>query len=252
MNREELKQYIGVTAFSLGHVEKDYFQHIVLSALSRRWGSYLVFKGGTALQKIGLLSRFSEYLDFTEDKDLSIDIIAENVVRAIGSYNYPVETDDLTDTEMTAGFRVKIRGPLYRNNRGICTIRVEISRREKILIEPEVQEIDPPYKDVLPYVVRMMDRDEIAAEKIRAVMTRDKVRDLYDLYMLIEHGASFHRDMVEKKLKFYRISLEPSDVADRCEELAKRWDKDLSSLMERVPPKEIALARVISEISKIV
>ena len=252
MNREELKQYIGVTAFSLGHVEKDYFQHIVLSALSRRWGSYLVFKGGTALQKIGLLSRFSEYLDFTEDKDLSIDIIAENVVRAIGSYNYPVETDDLTDTEMTAGFRVKIRGPLYRNNRGICTIRVEISRREKILIEPEVQEIDPPYKDVLPYVVRMMDRDEIAAEKIRAVMTRDKVRDLYDLYMLIEHGASFHRDMVEKKLKFYRISLEPSDVADRCEELAKRWDKDLSSLMERVPPKEIALARVRSEISKIV
>ncbi len=251
MNREELKQYIGVTAFSLGHVEKDYFQHIVLSALSRRWGSYLVFKGGTALQKIGLLSRFSEDLDFTEDKDLPIDIIAENVARAIGSYNYPVETDNLTDTEMTAGFRVKIRGPLYRNNRGICTIRVEISRREKILIEPEVQEIDPPYKDVLPYVVRVMDRDEIAAEKIRAVMTRDKVRDLYDLYMLIEHGASLHRDMVEKKLKFYRISFEPSDVAGRCEELAKRWDKDLSSLMETVPPKEIALARVRSEISKI-
>ncbi len=251
MNREELKKYIGVTAFSLGHVEKDYFQHIVLNTLSRRWGSYLVFKGGTALQKIGLLSRFSEDLDFTEDKEISIDIIAENVVRAIESYNFPVETDNLTDTEMTAGFRVKIRGPLYRNNRGICTIRVEISRREEVLMDPEVQEINPPYKDVLPYVVRVMDRDEIVAEKIRAVMTRDKVRDLYDLYMLIEHGASLDRDMVEKKLKFYHLSLDPSVVSDRCEELAKRWDKDLSSLMENVPPKENALARVKSEISKI-
>ncbi len=251
MNREELKQYIGVTAFSLGHVEKDYFQHIALSALSRRWGSYLVFKGGTALQKIGVLPRFSEDLDFTEKKDISIEIIAENVVRAIESYNYPMETDDLTDTEMTAGFRVKIRGPLYRNNRGICTIRVEISRREEVLIKPEVEEINPPYKDVLPYVVRVMDKDEIAAEKIRAVMTRDKVRDLYDLYMLIEHGASLDRDLIKKKLKFYDITPDPSDVADRCEELAERWDKDLSSLMETVPSKENALAKVISKISKI-
>jgi len=55
MNRDELKEYIGTTAFSLGHVEKDYFQHIILSGFSRRLSSSLVFKGGTALQKTGII-----------------------------------------------------------------------------------------------------------------------------------------------------------------------------------------------------
>ena len=68
MNRDELRKYIGITGYSLGHVEKDYFQHIILGALSRNFGETLVFKGGTALQKLGVINRFSEDLDFTTQK----------------------------------------------------------------------------------------------------------------------------------------------------------------------------------------
>ncbi len=251
MNREELSSYVGITAFSLGHVEKDYFQHIVLGALSRKWSSYLVFKGGTALQKIGLLPRFSEDLDFTEEREISPNSIAETVVKSIESYNYPVETDSFSDQEISAGFRAKIQGPLYRNNRGVCSIRLEISRREDVLLDPETEEIDPPYKDVLPYVVRVMDKDEIAAEKIRAMMTRDKVRDLYDLFMLIKDGVELDEGIINKKLDFYDMSLNISDLLDRCETLSKRWDKDLRSLMETVPSKENALDLVVSELDEI-
>jgi len=81
MNREELKKYVGTTAFSLGHVEKDYIQHIVLGSLSRNWSGYLVFKGGTALQKIGLVNRFSEVMDFTEKKDILPEKLADAVVK---------------------------------------------------------------------------------------------------------------------------------------------------------------------------
>ena len=247
MNREELREYVGTTAFSLGHVEKDYIQHIVLGSLSRKWSGYLVFKGCTALQKIGLVNRFSEDLDFTEKNDISPDKLAHAVVKAIESYNYPVEVDEYSDKEITSGFRVKVEGPLYRNNRGVCSIRLQVSRREEVLKDPMSKEIDPPYRDVLPYVIKVMDKDEIAAEKVRAILTRDKVRDVYYLYQLIESGARLDRDMIEKKLEYYEMELEKSEFIQRISELSKRWDTDLRSLMDLVPEKEKALETVISE-----
>lgn len=248
MNREELKDYIGITAFSLGHIEKDYFQHIVLSALSRKWSSPLVFKGGTALQKIGLTARFSEDLDFTEKKDISTENISDTIKKAISSYNYPLEIDRFSDKEISVGFRVKIQGPLYRNNHGSCSIRLEISRREKVLLRPSVEEINPIYKDIIPYIIKVMDKNEIAAEKVRAILTRDKARDLYDLYKLIENNVDFNIDLIDKKLKYYDRRFDSSAFIKRCKELSKRWDKDLGSLMKNIPSKNKALEIILSEV----
>ncbi len=248
MNREELREYIGIIAFSLGHVEKDYFQHILLGVLSRKWSSDLVFKGGTALQKIGMITRFSEDLDFTEERKISPKDISDSLKKAIESYNYPVEVDRFTDEEITAGSRMKIEGPLYRNNRGVCSIRFEVSRREEVLLKPHSEEIDPPYKDVLPYVIRVMDRDEILSEKIRAILTRDKVRDVYDVYKLIEDGAELRKELINKKLQFYDMTLDKSELIKRCKELSVRWNEDLESLMKRVLPKDSAVKTVIEEV----
>lgn len=250
MNREDLKRYLGTTAFSLGHVEKDYFQHIILGALSRKWSSNLVFKGGTALQKIGMIPRFSEDLDFTEEKEISVKKISNEMVKVLESYNYPVEVDRFTDEERSAGFRMKIEGPLYRNDRGVCSIRFEVSRREEVILKPFSEEIDPPYKDVLPYVTRIMDKDEILGEKVRAILTRDKVRDLYDMYRLIENGATFQKGLIDKKLEYYDMELDPSELVERCRELGGRWDDKLESLMRSVPPKDKAVETVISEVEK--
>lgn len=251
MNREDLKDYLGTTAFSLGHVEKDYLQHIALGALSRKWSAHLVFKGGTALQKTGLITRFSEDLDFTEEKDISPDKPADTVVKAIESYNYPVEVDRFSDKDITAGFRIKVQGPLFRNDRGVCSIRFEVSRRENVIKEPTVEEIDPPYKDVLPYVINVMNRDEITAEKVRAVLTRDKVRDVYDIYKLIEYGAIFETDMINKKLEYYDMKFDVPEFIQRCKILSDRWSKDLRSLMDAVPDKAEALDTIISEVKKV-
>lgn len=251
MNREDLKDYLGTTAFSLGHVEKDYLQHIALGALSRKWSAYLVFKGGTALQKTGMITRFSEDLDFTEEKDISPDKLADTVVKAIESYNYPVEVDRLSDKDITAGFRIKVQGPLFRDNRGVCSIRLEISRREDVIKEPSIEEIDPPYKDVLPYVINVMDRHEITAEKVRAVLTRDKVKDVYDTYKLIENGAVFEVDMINKKLEYYNMKFDATEFIQRCKMLSDRWSKDLRSLMDTVPDKDEALDTIISKVERV-
>ena len=200
MNRDELRKYIGITGYSLGHVEKDYFQHIILSALSRKFGESLVFKGGTALQKLGVINRFSEDLDFTTKKDLEMKKLKETAINIIQNYNYINEINNFIDNERTIGFRIKIKGPLFRNNRGICTLRIEISKREPVILKPEKKELAPPYKDILSYVLNVMCKEEILAEKIRTIYTRQKARDLYDIYKILDFGTKVDINLANKKL----------------------------------------------------
>ena len=241
MNREELERYIGVTGYSLGQVEKDYFQHIILGALSRKSAGSLVFKGGTALQKIGIILRFSEDLDFTARANISLEQMREVATNAIRNYNFPVESDKFMNDERTTSFRLKIQGPLYRNRQGICTVRIEISTREVVVNKPWRKEFTPLYSDIMPYVMDVMVVEEILAEKIRAIYSRNKARDLYDIYKILERQTSLDRDLINKKLAYYDLSFDAPVFIHRCERLQSYWDKELQSLLENVVPYQKAL-----------
>ena len=244
MNREELRRYIGVTGYSLGQVEKDYFQHIILSALSRKSAGLLVFKGGTALQKIGIIPRFSEDLDFTARADVSLEQIRDIAMSAIKNYNFPVESDRFVNDGRTTSFRLKIQGPLYQNRLGICTVRLKISTRESVINEPIRKEFAPLYSDILPYVLDVMLTEEMLAEKIRAIYTRNKARDLYDIYKMLERKTKLDRYLANKKLTYYRLSFDTSVFIKRCERLQPHWNNELQSLIETVVPYQKALDAV--------
>ena len=74
LSRKNLESMRSVLGYNLGQVESDYLQHILLLLLSRRAGNWLVFKGGTALQKAYGLNRFSDDLDFTSKKERVLKI----------------------------------------------------------------------------------------------------------------------------------------------------------------------------------
>ena len=234
MNREELESYKGITGYNVGQIEKDYFQHIVLNAISRKAAGLLVFKGGTALQKTGMITRFSEDLDFTEKKSIDLEKIRDIVINSIKKYNYFVDYDRMVNDEHTSSFRIKIKGPLFKNELGLCTIRIEISRREKVLSPLQRIEFAPVYKDILPYVLDMMSYDEILAEKIRAIYTRNKPRDLYDVYFLLKHQIKIDIDLIDKKLEYYDISFDKASFLDHCINLGKNWKNELGSLIKNV------------------
>ena len=79
LNREELSGYIERTGMqTLWQVERDYLQHIILRAIYSRVSNGLVFKGGTALQKLGIVDRFSIDLDFTSSLSSSLLSIRTN------------------------------------------------------------------------------------------------------------------------------------------------------------------------------
>ena len=252
MNREELEKYKGVIGYSLGQIEKDYFQHIVLGAISRKAAGLLVFKGGTALQKTGIIRRFSEDIDFTARKSITIEKIRDISKRAIKKYNYTVDSDKIITDERTSGFRLKIKGLLFKNARGICTIRVEISKREKVLLPLQRREFSPLYTDIIPYVLDIMSYEEILAEKIRAIYTRNKARDVYDMYHLLKQHTKIEVDVVNKKLSYYGLSFDELSFLNHCKKLRKNWNNELKSLMETVLPFDEIFSYVQDSTNKLI
>jgi predicted nucleotidyltransferase component of viral defense system len=250
MNREELRSYIGITGYSLGQVEKDYFQHMVLGAISRKLGGGLVFKGGTALQKIGIVPRFSEDLDFTKRQDVALQGFLENVLSVIRNHNYSAEADNLVDDMRTFGFRIKVQGPLFRRRQGICTIRVEVSKREPVMLEPERKELAPPYNDILPYIICIMNKEEILSEKIRAVYSRHRAKDLYDIYKILERGTKLDVGLANKKLEYYDMVFDSASFLGSCNRLKPIWENELRGLMENIVPFRTALKAVKGMLSK--
>lgn len=249
MNREELQKYVKISGYSLGQIEKDYFQHIVLNALSRKAAGHLIFKGGTALQKIGITHRFSEDLDFTLRKIITASQMKEIAIDAIKIYNYIVESDRIKEDERTISFRLKIQGPLTKQKLGVCTIRIETSIREQILKKPVKKELTPIYADILPYVLDVMALDEILAEKIRTIYTRQKARDLYDLYKLAEINTPFDVSLINKKLDYYKLSFDKETFLKKCQGLQAQWTDELRTLIGTVVPYQHALDLVKTSIN---
>lgn len=238
MNRAELSRFIGITGFSLGQVEKDYFQHIVLSSISRKYAGELVFKGGTALQKMGFVERFSEDLDFTASGMIEIEKIIHLSTEAVSNYNFKTSFDRLRSGEDSSGFRLKIEGPLFHGGKGICTISLDISTRETILLSPELKEYSPVYPNVFSYLLRTMDLREILAEKVRALMTRKRPRDLYDASRLIERGSIIDEDLANKKLEYYGMTFDEKQLLKRSTDLEKIWLAEMKQLLDPMPSHE--------------
>lgn len=230
MNRAELSRFIGITGSTLGQVEKDYFHHILLSAISRYSAGKLVFKGGTALQKMGYVDRFSEDLDFTAVEPIDIEKIIRVSLESVSRYNFSASFDRKRDGEDSSGFRLKIEGPLYQRGKGICTIIMDISTREMIVLSPEIREYSPVYPNITSYILKNIALEEILAEKVRAIMTRRRPRDLYDLSMLIKRGIQPDGSIIQNKLDYYDLRFDHESFMKRVKDLDKSWSSEMDQL----------------------
>jgi len=235
MNISELRKYIGITGNNLVQIEKDYCQHIILSAISREQGGSLVFKGGTALQKTGVTRRFSEDLDFTANGTIIPSKLERVILKVFSAYNYEASCLEQKENDLSFSFNVRIQGPIFKGPQSYCKIRIEVSRREAVLMGPRQVHIDPPYQDIVPYVLETMFSREMAAEKVRAIMTRNKPRDLYDLYMILRQGGVIDIAMVEKKLQYYGKSYKRTDFLKKCKSFSRTWVKELEQLVVDIP-----------------
>lgn len=234
LNKTELEEIGHTFGFNLWQTERDYFQHLFLMFLSKRISDELVFKGGTALQKVFGLNRFSIDLDFTLSHALPSDLW-ENIRRDFGNFGIKVKFE-LSEHKNSMKVKLSIGGSSYESTeRTLTVLRVEISLREKVLLKPETKEIFPVYSDLQPYLVRVMDLDEVVAEKIRAILTRDKARDVFDLRFLLNKKIKVDETLVNEKLKAYRITYSKTLLLEKISKMEKVWHNELSQLMIIIP-----------------
>jgi len=198
---------------------REYLQLLFLSKLyARKQSKEIFFKGGTALHLIHKAPRFSEDLDFTvelEEKDFL------NFIWELFKEISQERTIKFKEKKSIAGKRFLLKAePAVLSYDTF--VNLDFSFREKI-ISPQKSIIETDYPILFTSYVYHLSKDEIFAEKIRALLTRDKGRDLYDLWYLITQGAKMDKDLVKKKLKYYNIeNIERNKILKRIREFLKK------------------------------
>ncbi len=239
ISEEELEEYAKTRNLNLGQAEQDYFQNLILYLLYQEHGKELVFKGGTALAKCYGFDRHSEDLDFTAKQEINEErIIREGLKR----FNL--------DFEIKKGLKILIKGPLYRGIRqSLCSISTEISTREKVQQDPKKLTIRTYMPSPPSFEIMVMQMQEVYAEKIRALLTREQARDLYDIYMMRESTPS--KEMVNKKLSYYSKEFSIEEVKEAVAELKPIWKKELKPLVKNLPDFSKVKRRVEQNLERI-
>lgn len=247
ISREELERIAKLSGMKAWQQEKHYIQSIMLVALSEH---PLVFKGGTCLWFFHGLNRFSEDLDFTATGALPGDL-GERVSANLRLYG--VE-NSLKKIETVAGgvaFRIGAEGPLHSSDSDICYVYVEISGRGKPMLPALQHELNREMYSLPLKIVSGMAMDEIAAEKVRAILMRDKARDVFDLpYLIQKKKVKFDLPMVMEKLKPYGIEYSKELLGKKVAKKKPSWKKELSGMVFGKLPEFDECAEAILEWAK--
>lgn len=233
LSYEELENVAKLKRLSLTNAEKDYLQDLTLFSIYSNVGKELVFKGGTCLYKIYKLNRFSEDLDFTLIQRLDMEKISNKIVSDLTLLNIKSKIKEVKEYKNETNIRILLNGPLYKGNKETqCFIPLNISMKEKTLLEPKKESIIPMYKELPNFEIFVMQEKEILAEKVRAVLTRMKPRDVYDLWFLLTRkNVTFDHTLINKKLELYNLKFDIEAFKNRVEKMSGLWKIDLKNFV---------------------
>jgi hypothetical protein len=238
ITREDILEYSGQSRRDPFWVENDYLQNVALVGIYTAFGAGLVFKGGTALQKVYGLGRLSRDLDFNltgasrDDTPRAVDLI--------GDY-YPARVAKKAKVKHGIGYVIAIKGPSYSQTGEEHKLPLTLNTEEPLSLKPVFKTINPGilYRDpdLRPYSVLVMDIKEILAEKVRALVTRKEPepRDLYDIRFILENGVPMEKGILDEKMGFAHAVFSKAAMRRRIAEIEPEWDRDLGSLVDRLP-----------------
>lgn len=246
---EELKKYKTKQNFNLGQVEKNYIHTAVLFAISKTCPEKLIFKGGTCLMLCYGLDRFSEDLDFNLiEENTNLESILENIKIFLEDYDikidYKIENNKFQETY------IYFYGPLFKNtNNTRCKIKVDFSKRNDY-VNKIVVRVNHSYIEFPLFYINALPTQEILSEKVRAIMTREKARDVYDLYYLVAKNTEIDIELIKEKLKFYNETWSLNKFIEKLENKEKIWKTELPQLILNVPDFKEVKKEIISYFKK--
>ena len=243
IDKETLKNLARVNNLTLWQQEKHYIQSLILTILSEE---SLIFKGGTYLWFFHGLKRFSEDLDFTVYEKIGEDL-PKKVSKDLEMFGVNNKFKITSDFERGFSFRISAEGPLHTSNIDLCHVYIEISEREKVIKKTNSYKINfPVYNTPIKFILGM-DLEEIGCEKIRAIMTRDKPRDVYDLWYLINmKNIKFNKSLINAKMKYYKEEFNKNKFIKKLNKSSEIFEKKLKPLVfSELPTFEICYKDIL-------
>lgn len=194
---------------------REYVQLIFLETLYTLRGSEnFTFKGGTAVHLIYGAPRFSEDLDFTVSlsQDEAKLIIKKLFVKMAKAGDY-IFKPKKTITGLR--YMMEIHMPVVAFT---IYMNLDFSFREFNLTHDKAI-IETPFPVTTNSIIHHMGKDEIVSEKVRAILTRHKGRDIYDLWYLLSKEAQLNEDWIKQKFAYYGDKdLKLSDLVGRIKD----------------------------------
>lgn len=231
ISRAELARISKEKHLPIRNAEKDYLLELLLFALSD-YRRFLIFKGGTALYKFYNLNRFSEDLDFDlVGKRFDVDKMIKKITRNLELTGMRRTITEKIEYSNETNIRFAIRGPLYDGTKNsMSRVTINISKREQPIL-PLERLLVANYPEIPSFELSVLGEGEIAAEKIRCILTRDKPRDIYDLWFLSKKNVSIDVLLVNKKLKIYRLNFNLKELLEKVNEKRNMWKRDMQDLI---------------------
>jgi predicted nucleotidyltransferase component of viral defense system len=190
------------------NVRREYFQHLLLSYFYQQpITDHIYFKGGTALRMLYNSPRFSEDLDFSSFTSNTEAIEGAILETWAGISRENIALEIVESKATTGGFLGIIR---FHKDPMPVSIQIEISLREG----DKRGEAMTIVSDFVPaYTVIALAKEQLVDEKIRALLSRKKARDFYDLYFMLRANllATHKKDVLiqaRDALRHSRIDFE--------------------------------------------
>lgn len=224
---QDLSKKLNIDLFT---IYREYLQLLFLKYFYTKKESEKVhFKGGTALRFLYGSFRFSEDLDFnTLFKEEKIKYLIDKTLKDL---NREVEGITFKKTKSIAN---SFSGRIFQENpefKFALTVRLDFSLREKpFLIETSyIETIFPvgPYPQVTHLKI-----EELMAEKIRAILTRTRGRDIFDLWFFLSRNIKIDWNLVNKKMALYKKKADPAKLIKAVQDIPREEIKtDLTKFL---------------------
>jgi predicted nucleotidyltransferase component of viral defense system len=227
LTKKEIVDYAKLNNNSPYQQEKHYIQSCILSTIAEE---KIVFKGGTYLWFFHGLQRFSEDLDFTAFGE--VRGLEQKVINSLKLIGIESEVKKIEKKKEGFSFRVDAKGPLYENDLSKNFVYVEISQRDDLVLKPLNLVLKNTNYFISERNVLGMSLQEVVAEKIRAIITRNKPRDIFDLNFLItEKNVVFDKKLVQKKMDYYKEKFSESKFKTALKEKEKSYFNEMNYLV---------------------
>lgn len=181
---------------------REYLQLLALEKIYSFPGvERIFFKGGTCLHLIYGTQRFSEDLDFTVNmKETEFSDFIKQPFKQLSQEN----NCQVKEKKTISGKSYLLTAKTELNPSAVY-VKFDFSFREKVL-DPQKKIIETSFPILFNNYINCFSAEEILAEKVRAILSREQGRDYYDLWFLLAHGTAIREDFISEKLKYYKLA----------------------------------------------